>query len=145
MAWSPLELHLHLAVLHVRASIWRNVSEHNEQAGQGAVSPRHRRLTQTHQRHSSSRTARKKGRGDKRLREGAGVSDWETPQQHISHNCEPYCLCCHGNGGLSGILKGGTVQKNLQLSLTLGETEMEPVYERIAARLMHRPASRVRS
>lgn len=48
--WSPLELS---PVLHARASIWWNVSEHNEQAGQGAVSPWCRQI-QTHWLDSSS-------------------------------------------------------------------------------------------
>lgn len=88
-------------VLHVTSSISRNVNKHNEPAGQGTVAPLCRWIrTQTHRLHSSAQTAWKNIRQEKRrggrdsntreakeLGEGARVSDWETPQQHISHNC----------------------------------------------------------
>lgn len=77
--WSFLR---HLSILHVRASIWRNVSEHNEPAGQGTVSLQ--QLILTHQLLSSSQTTwkevrekrereRERHKRDKRLRGSLGV------------------------------------------------------------------------
>lgn len=78
-AWSPAK---RLPVRRVRASIWRNVSEHGE-----AMSPQ----TGSYKCIISKQSKRVSGWRlqwrQKTEGRGAAVSDWETPLWHISHNC----------------------------------------------------------
>lgn len=133
--WS---FHLHHPVLHVRASIWRNVSEHNELAGQGAVSPR-RRQKQTHiscTRHLNA-PERESSRAERGERHG---NTRETQDGERSQGVRLGNTLAAYKSLLLGLLallpwQRGTVRhpggrdgpKNLQLSLTSGERQIQSV------------------
>lgn len=123
-------------VLHARALIWRNVSEHNEQAGQGTVSLQCRQI-QTHRLHSSSQTTWKEVRERERQRASHGVRLGNTSAAYQLQLLALLPLLPWQRGTVRHP-GGRDGPKNLQLSLTSGEregkTELEPVY---AAWLLH--------